>query len=159
MGMGTEVSTSEDLTAAVSARSSCHVLERFHGRELALGSRILTLSRWGWIQHPPICPGLGMSLVSPCLQVPLCSSKQVLRACPELRALGTNTAWGWGRMGLSRGMRATLSLLLQPHSPAGDPDEVLEVDRARREEQKDGEEQSPCRAGGQSASGSLGASL
>ena len=96
--MGTKVST----TAAVSARSSCHVLERFHGRELALGSRILTLSRWGWIQHPPICPGLGMSLVSPCLQVPLCSSKRVLRACPELRALGTNRTmgvWGWSRAG------------------------------------------------------------
>lgn len=47
-----------------------------------------------------------------------------------------------------RGMRATFFLLLQPRSPASDPGEVLEVDRARREEQKDAEEQSPSRAGG-----------
>ncbi|PKU33946.1 hypothetical protein llap_15746 [Limosa lapponica baueri] len=35
-------------------------------------------------------------------------------------------------------MRATLSTLLEPHSPASSSDEVLEVDGAQQEEQKDG---------------------
>lgn len=39
----------------------------------------------------------------------------------------------------SQGVRAILSLLFQPHSPAHDLDEVLEADRAQREEQKDGD--------------------
>lgn len=65
---------------------------------------------------------------------------------------------GLGQDG-SQGVRATLSPLLQPHSPAGNPDEALGLDRARREEQKDWEEESPCRAGSQSASDSSGASL